>query len=174
MKKLILPKDGVAPRPEKNEHLYFLAGPSRGNNWRAEAINIISKKDSDCCIVNPNDKEFIPCYMLPNRTLWERHYMEIASHYGCIIFWLPKPTFCTRLWPQRLYGRDTYGELGRWSIRNAYQIDPPVKLVIGAEEEFPGLKIIQRNLNADHEREFTIYHSLEETINQAIILASKG
>jgi hypothetical protein len=44
---------------------------------------------------------------------------------------------------------------------------------VGAEKNFPGLKVIQKNFDADHKGKYPIYDSLEKTIDQAIVLANQ-
>ncbi len=203
---LILPKRGVVLDLQKNEHLYFLAGPIRGaGDWQAKAIKILTEKDPACYIACPcryieqlhelagyslpatelprstDDERELPEYVLefPNQTLWERHYLAMAAHFGSIIFWLPlEDANNPRKKEDGPYARDTYGELGRWSIRNSYQINPlgkdkNVKMIVGAEENFPGLSVIKKNLDDDHGKNFPIYTTLEETIDHAIALAHK-
>lgn len=203
--KLILPntKMGVVLDLREGERLYFLAGPIRGNeNWRAKAISLLHEKDPFCYIACPrpyatdhelsrfqikptelprstDDEREWPEYALPfeNQTMWERYYLERASYYGSVIFWLPCED---KLNPRKEgpYARDTYGELPRWSLKSANpdffsfsksnHSSRVVNLTIGAEKDFPGLSVIQKNLNADHGGEFIIYPTLEETINEAV------
>ena len=195
---LIIPIDGVVLDLQKGEHLYFLAGPIRGAiDWQEKAIKMLSEQDPGCYIVCPrryNQEHELYCYHLsatkvesstdnalefPNQTMWERHYLAMAAHFGSIIFWIPcEDKDNPRKKEDGPYARDTYGELGRWSIRSAHQMNPQseymsVKLVVGAEKDFPGLSVIQKNFDADHGKSFPIYSSLEETINQAIRLASQ-
>ncbi len=202
---LILPNNGVVLDLQKNEHLYFLAGPIRGaGDWQAKAIKMLTEKDPACYIACPcrydykhelyryhlpatklesstDDERELPEYALefPNQTMWERYYLAMAAHFGSIIFWIPcEDKNNPRKKEDGPYARDTYGELGRWSVRNALQINSQsenmsVNLVVGAEKKFPGLSVIQKNFDADHGKIFPIYPSLEETINQAIRLASQ-
>lgn len=195
---LILPKNFVDVDFSSNQHLYFLAGPIRGaGDWQKEAIKLISKKDKNCYIVCPcryNETHELFKYSLnpksgkknlekfPNQTMWERYYLEIASYYGAIVFWLPLESETNpRAKEDGPYARDTMGEVGRWSIRHSYSLGLKIKgrnkkrvnLVIGAEEGFPGLKVIVKNLNADHGKKFKINDTLLGTINSAIRLAKK-
>lgn len=195
---LILPKNGVVLNLKKDEHLYFLAGPIRGGgDWQAKAITMLTEKDPNCYIACPcrydwqhelykysipatklpsetDDERELPEYELPfeNQTMWERFYLEEASHSGSIIFWLPcEDKENPRKKEEGPYARDTYGELGRWSIISSQ--DPSIKITIGAEPDFPGLSVIQKNFDADHKQKFKIWPSLEETIDNAIILANR-
>jgi len=196
--RLILPNNGVILDLQKGEHLYFLGGPIRGaNDWQAKAIKMLSKKDPGCYIVCPcryNDTHKLYRYHLPatkaknstdnvlefpNQTMWERYYLAMAAHFGSIVFWIPcEDKNNPRKKEDGPYARDTYGELGRWSVRNALQMNPQseymsVNLVVGVKKKFPGLSVIQKNFDADHGKIFPIYPSLEETINQAIQLATQ-
>lgn len=132
-----------------------------------------------------DDEREIPTLLLkfPNQTLWERYYLERASYHGCIIFWLPcEDKENPRKNEDGPYARDTYGEIGRWGIKssNPYQFSfeshlPRVNVVIGAEENFPGLSVIKKNLEEDHSKTpffpITILSSFEENISEAIRLA---
>ena len=55
-----------------------------------------------------------------------------------------------------------------WNTRGQY-----LKVVIGAEASFPGLELIQRNFNSALDCEFPIYYTLTETVQAAIVLATK-
>jgi hypothetical protein len=227
---LILPKDGVVLDLQKGEHLYFLGGPIRGaGDWQAKAIRMLTEKDPACYIACPcryyegiknshelyqyhlpatklpsetDDIREFPEYVLefPNQTMWERYYLDMASLWGSIIFWLPcEDQENPRQKDDGPYAQDTYGELGRWSIRSSHNINPytrgqhshlvkssesscmitdeqfrqKIRLVVGAEKNFPGLKVIQKNFDADHKGKYPIYDSLEKTIDQAIVLANQ-
>lgn len=196
--KLLLPKKFVPLKLNRGQHVYFLAGPIRGaDDWQKEAIKLLFKKDKDCYIVCPcryDETHELYKYALhlkpenslgqdfPNQTLWERYYLELASYYGAIIFWLPLES---KINPRRLedgpYARDTMGEIGRWSIRHAYRIGlkqgqkyhSRVNLVIGANADFPGLRVIKKNLDADCGHDFKIFSSLDKTISEAVKIAKK-
>ncbi len=118
----------------------------------------------------------------PHQTAWERYYLQLASYYGSIIAWLPaEDSNNRRKWEDGPYGQDSYGELGRWSIRSAEKISlydsgtscARVNLAVGAEKDFFGLKVIQRNFDADHGKPYLIYSTLEQTVDAAIALAKK-
>lgn len=191
--KILLPKDLINLDFSQGQHLYFLAGPIRGaNDWQHRAINMLIQADNNCYIVCPcrynSDhelyryalhlrKDFSIELTFNNQTEWERYYLELASYYGAIIFWLPAESIDNpRGDEDGPYARDTLGELGRWSIRSANQLGmingndrmAKVNLSIGAESDFPGLKVIKRNLDADHGHSFKISESLEDTILKAV------
>jgi hypothetical protein len=179
-------------------HLYFLAGPIGGSgDWHERAIPIVTEEDLGCYIACPKrfdithplsafavpdelhkvserekvERKIAP---FPNQKLWERHYMEIAAWRGCIIIWLPEED---KLNPRKKgpYAQDTRGEIGRWSVRSAYQLSKMgiVRIAVGAEKGFPGLGGIKKDLDADHQCDFPIFNTLEETIRHAVSLAPK-
>lgn len=205
--KLILPERGVVlDNLQQGERLYFLAGPIRGaGDWQAKAIQLLHEKDPFCYIACPcrydidhelfryhikatelprstDDEREWPEYALefPNQTMWERYYLEQASYHGCIIFWLPcEDPKNPRKKEDGPYARDTYGEIGRWSLKssNHFQFSLEnrlhrVNVVIGAEENFPGLSVIKTNFEADHSETpifpGTIFPSLDKTIAEAV------
>lgn len=211
--KLILPntKMGVVLDLKQGERLYFLAGPIRGaGDWQAKAIKLLHEKDPFCYIVCPSrydinhelfkyrikptelpretdDERELPEYALPfeNQTMWERYYLEKASYFGSIIFWLPcEDNSNPRKKEDGPYAQDSYGELGRWSIKSSKPeefcsekgkfVTKRVNLTVGAEKDFLGLKTIQKNFNADHGEEFTIYPTLQETIVEAVRKGKKS
>ncbi len=177
------------------ERVYFLAGPIKdGGDWQKKAIELLSNADSGCVIACPahyhKNPEFFDHAIqdskpgfFQNQTAWERHYMNLASRTGCLIFWVP----CENMENPRPkekgpYARDTYGELGRWSTRSGYGIGlkepnhtkPVINLSIGIEAEFSGLSVIQKNFNADHNGiDYPIYDSLQKTITEAVIKAKQ-
>ncbi|GEM_PF-447768 len=202
---LILPKNFVNPNLKKNRHLYFLSGPIRGaGDWQKNAVKMLADEDRDCYIVCPcryskrhelynfslsskYKKPFggsgVAAKKFSSQTLWERYYLELASYYGSIIFWLPLECKDN---PRRKndgpYARETLGEIGRWSVRSAYKLGlgannknkEKVNMIIGIQRGFSGRKTIKRNLDADHGKNYPIYASLKETINKAISLAKKS
>jgi hypothetical protein len=205
---VLLPKDGVLLDLQKDERLYFLAGPIRGAKggygaWQSKAIELLAKEDPGCIVACPcrwgPENRWYDYRMIPqtkfedpskplmpfaSQTLWERHYLEMASYYGCIIFWLPTESKThPRLKKDGPYAQDTYGELGRWSIKSAYpehfsfQKAPGkprrVNLVVGGEPKFPGLSTIKKNYSADHRYEFPLWYDLETTIVRAVHRAMK-
>ncbi len=194
---LILPKNGVVLDLKQGERLYFLAGPIRGAaDWQAKAIQRLTELDPHCYIACPCRYDYkhelfqfhIPATKLPsetdderepveyalefeNQTMWERHYLEQAAQYGSVIFWLPcEDKENPRKKEDGPYARDTYGELGSWRIISSRS---EVNLTIGAEKDFPGITVIQKNFDADHNKKFLIYSTLEETLKAAVTLGKK-
>ena len=193
--KLILPKKYFDPSLLKaGERVYFLAGPiGGGGGWQTRAIELLYDKDPRAYIVcpctyngRPEFWEFsnsLPDSDHTDRTLWERWWLEQSSWYGSIIFWLPGEDLQNpRIGGQ--YARDTRGEIGRWSTRSAFQIfaytrserphsNPRLNMIVGADETFPGLSTIKKNLEYDHKGEYPVCPTLEETIIQAVRLGKK-
>jgi hypothetical protein len=176
--KFILPKS-LCPEVKIDMPLFFLAGPVRGGgDWQNRAVELISKRKDDCYIVNPwrypeehwthslategGDNHF------HSQTMWERHYLEIASRLGCILFWLG----CEDIRNPRSkedgpYARETYGEIGRWSVRLAN--DHNLRVVFGADPNFPGLKQIKANIVADTDGSYSRFPTtLKATVRMAL------
>ena len=195
---LILPKKFFDYRPECNRRLYFLAGPIRGGgDWQSAAIKILAEKDKNCYIVCPcrydSSHKLYPHALniddkqdngrFSSQTIWERHYLELASFYGAIIFWLPlESKEAPRPKKDGPYARDTLGEIARWSVRSAFKLgckisEEPrknrVNVVIGIEQGFSGLEVIKKNLQADYGHPFKIADSLPELINLAVTIDKK-
>src|SRR5262249_16051903 len=119
--KLILPKRMVKLVPEQWP-IFFLAGPIKGGrSWQKNAAELLERLVGECFVASPLifDGADLPIG-IPNfdRQLdWERHYLELGSERGCIVFWLPcedRENPCPKDHP---YARDTRGELGEWRGR---------------------------------------------------------
>lgn len=197
-KSLILPITGVELQLKPGERLYFLAGPiAGGGDWQRKAIELLQKRDPNCYIACPRNygpddtlhrhkleptivTEGIPRIKFPDQTSWEDYYMQRASWYGAIVFWLPvEDKHSPRKEPP--YARDTYGEIGKWGLKSSqpfffsfkkpqYNEHEHVNVIFGAEAAFPGLNTIQKNLNLNHKKEVPIRVSLEDTITAAVQL----
>ncbi|MDR0607222.1 MAG: hypothetical protein LBG52_02465 [Candidatus Peribacteria bacterium] len=175
---LILPKTGVKIDFQPGVRLYFLAGPIRGGgDWQKKAITLLASQDNNCYVACPcwytQESSLREHLLLTNdvtlkfarQTLWERYYLALALRYGAIIFWLPVENADNpRAKEDGPYARETYGEIGRWSMKSLIEGTYPI---IGGETGFPGLEQIQANLNEDFGYPFPIYPSLEETIKAA-------
>jgi hypothetical protein len=163
--KILLPKTLYTIDPSYGP-LFFLAGPIRGGgDWQATAVEEIGKCLSKFYAVLPCRYEDTHPLMqmrlsgdegyFARQLTWERHYLSLAAVLGCIIFWLP----CEGREHPRIggepYAMDTRGELGEW--RGALMHGPSLRVVVGAERNFPGLSQIERNFNLALEREFPIY-----------------
>jgi hypothetical protein len=171
--KVILPKTKV----ELNSDwpVFFLAGPVQGgDDWQQRCYIEIQKYltffyavipcryPEDHILMQVAEKGINNFF--ERQTMWERFYLKIASIKGCIIFWLPCESKINPRKDGLPYAMDTRGELGEWRGQMMYNSE--IKLVIGAEEKFPGLSSIQRNFNAF--TTFPIYNSLENTVKAAM------
>ncbi|GHV22790.1 hypothetical protein FACS189428_5360 [Clostridia bacterium] len=183
---LILPKNGVDPDFSNGKRLYFLAGPIRGGgDWQKRAIALLGEKDPGCYVASPSPNGYMKEHELlkygfptnnptlassfTRQTLWERHYLQLALENGALIFWLPvEDANAPREKKDGPYARETYGEIGRWSMKAFMQGTHPI---IGAEKGFSGLDQIYVNLRGDFGKNFPIYESLEKTIEEAIMHA---
>jgi hypothetical protein len=177
---IILPKTFVWENDIKGP-LFFLGGPVKGgDDWQHEAARLLGERLGECTVAIPmryQNKHPLLRLQLQGDDLmpfkrqldWERHYMMEAAKNGCLLFWLPlESTTNPRPREDGPYAQDTYGELGRWSVRLEHNTE--LRMVIGAVEGFHGLDCIRRNISADLEREFPIQRTLEETVNAAIEL----
>ena len=97
---------------------------------------------------------------------WERHSLDIAAEKGCLIFWLPSESKVNPRTGSDPYAMNTRGELGEW--RGRLEHDPKLRVVVGAEPEFPGLSQIQRNFSFATKSDFPIYGTLAETVEAAL------
>lgn len=177
MKQLILPRLHCS-KSIICDPLFFLAGPVRGGgDWQARACLYLTKFLTYFSVA-------VPCRYQPDHPVvkslqlarsgsqferqldWERHYLWLAAKGGCLIFWLPAENK-TEPRPAGTgpYARDSYGELGEW--RGRLMFDQKLRIVVGAEADFPGLDVIKRNFQSAIGPEFPIYDSLEETVYQA-------
>ena len=157
--------------------LFFLAGPVRGgDDWQKRG----------CEEIRGSIRHFyaaIPCHYqeghpllqfrvvdienyFDRRTAWKRYYLNMAAIGGCIIFWLPCESKANPRADNNPYAMDTRGELGEW--RGRLTNDHNLRVVIGAEPDFPGLSQIQCNFNSGLGFEFPIYSTLSQTILAAI------
>mgnify|MGYP001583684757 FL=1 len=118
MVKLIIPKTYVQ---ELVLPLIFLAGPIRSApNWQNEAIDLLFSQKPNLVIASPRRgvRDKIAPYIITGdetyfsrQRAWERHYLDIASKTGAILFWLPCEVEhdC-----QKVYGAMTRVEIGQW------------------------------------------------------------
>jgi hypothetical protein len=172
MGKLIIPKSYV----EINSPIIFLAGPIKGApNWQDEAAEIIFSKKPNTTIASPRwgIRDKIEKYVVigienyfQRTRAWERHYLEISSKNGAIMFWLPKEENHNC---QKVYGAMTRLELGQWMTR--YSFDKNVRFCVGSDG-FSEINTIAYDLSIDAP-DISIKTSLEETCNEAIKLAYK-
>jgi hypothetical protein len=181
--KLILPK----VRPDLSTHtskpVYFLAGPILGaEDWQAKAFHFLNDGSGYAFVVNPrryDEDDPLRLYEMegekdtfPHQTAWEGHYLELAgetAEHGCVIFWLSCESKTRPRADGQPYAMDTRGELGEWRWRK--KSNPALRMVMGAEQDFPGLRTIRRNTDRVLGPDFPIYTTLEETLAAARTLA---
>ena len=172
---VIIPKTYI---PELQGPLIFLAGPiGSAPNWQNEAIDYLFSLNSDLVIASPRRgaRESIVSYLLTGnenyfsrQRAWERHYLDIASKTGAILFWLPGEAEhkC-----EKVYGAMTRLEIGQWMTN--YRHDKEVRFCVGSEGNFPELDTIKYDLLLDAP-EKEIKSSLEETCAEAVRLAKSN
>mgnify|MGYP001563276918 CR=1 FL=1 len=80
------------------EPVIFLAGPdTNAPDWHDEAIGYLFSHEKDLVIACPRRKIALAYSSLllssdekfPRARAWERHYLDLASKKGAIMFWLP-------------------------------------------------------------------------------------
>jgi hypothetical protein len=170
---LIIPKTLAEPFEGP---LIFLAGPIRGApNWQDIAIQNILQKNGDMTIASPRRgvRDAIAKYVLhgndayfTRQRAWERHYLDLASKTGAILFWLPgeEEHSC-----EKAYGAMTRLELGQWMTR--YKSDHSMRICIGSDGKFSELNTIMYDLSQDCP-DVPIKSTLEETCLEAIRLST--
>ncbi len=184
--KVILPKTLVDLAQYPGHPLLYLGGPILGApDWQYEACQMIERRVPDCFVATP--RRYGPQSVLwPSRAqgisdyfvrqvLWERYFMRLAgdgTRLGCLIFWLCCEDPRRPRTDGNPYAMDTRGELGEWRATMKYC--PRTRLVIGAEENFPGLDQIRANFNDMLGYEFPIHSSLHETVEQALRIGHLG
>ncbi len=169
--KVIIPKTYIQ---EIKEPLIFLAGPIRSApNWQDKAIEFLFSQNSNLVIVSPRRgiRDKIAPYIIsgdenyfPRQRAWERHYLEIASRTGAILFWLPREEEHNC---EKVYGAMTRLEIGQWMTR--YKFDKNVRFCVGSDGKFPELNTIEYDLKLDAPDK-DIKKTLEETCLEAIAL----
>ena len=172
MSQLIIPNTYV----EKVDNpLIFLAGPIRSApNWQDKAIGILFAKNPDLTIVSPRRgiRDKIADYVVQGKEdyfsrqrAWERHYLDIASQTGAVLFWLPGELEhnCGKV-----YGAMTRVEIGQWMTN--YKHDNSIKFCVGSDGNFSELPTIQYDLSLDAPDK-QIKGSLENTCEEALGLA---
>ena|SRR3989338_5435983 len=95
MAKVIIPKTYVQ---EIEQPLIFLAGPIRSaSNWQDKATGFLFSQNPDLVIASPRKgiRDAISPYIaqgdethFPRQRAWERHYLDIASRTGAILFFV--------------------------------------------------------------------------------------
>jgi hypothetical protein len=185
---LVLPKSNPVLESYRDYPMYFFGGPIQGaGDWHSLLSRMLMKRLERLIIVNPSRydsthpdyrwHEFLntetkhirrsaPAMVFDRQTDWERYYMRLAAELwktGCIIFWLA--TQKTERTDGQPYATDTRGELGEWRAHLMHNRD--LRVVIGAEPDFPGLRVIKRNFELAVPG-FPIFDSLDEVVEQAV------
>ncbi len=187
MMRIICPK--VMPRTEidRDVPVFFIAGPVLGGgDWQAEMCRIFHRLigDKEFYIACPCrwtsdhslSEHFVPgsTDQFSSQTFWERHWLDRAGKYlgkrGCVLFWLAEESREHPRLDDQPYARDTYSELGEWRGRMMCTLG--TRAVVGAEPNFPGLSVIQKNFDSALQLpKFPIYSTMEETAQAAINVA---
>ncbi len=166
---LIIPKVFVE---KTNTPIIFLGGPIRGAaNWQDEAALKILKKYPEIFVISPRRgiRPEIEKYLVrgeenhfSRQRAWERHYLNLASKKGTIMFWLPKEVEhkC-----EKSYGAMTRMELGQWMTN--YKNDKKISFVIGSDGEFSEIDTIKYDLLLDAPDK-KVFETLEEAIEEAL------
>lgn len=161
--------------------LIFTAGPIQGgDDWQHRCCELLAESSPEpftvACPYRYKKDHPLYQYCIPGeegrferQTLWERHYLALASRLGTILFWLPEESKTNPRKGGRPYACGSRDELGEWRGRLIY--DPSIKLVIGAEERFPLLGPIVCSYQAVCGKDFQVHNSLEETVQAAIAKA---
>lgn len=172
MGKVIIPKTYVQ---NIEAPLIFLAGPiGSAPNWQDEAIEFLLSKNANLVIASPRwgirDKiapyitQGDENYFLRARA-WERHYLDIASKTGAILFWLPGEAEHNC---EKVYGAMTRLEIGQWMTN--YRHDNSVRFCVGSDGKFPEVHTIEFDLQLDAPDK-KIFSSLEQTCVEALRLS---
>lgn len=184
--RIILPKtlvDIPTRTKARPQPLFFLAGPIKGGgDWQATMCDTLEEFVPDCFVVVPcrwkedhrlfEKRAFGHENSFDRQLPWERYYLDLAAHFGCIVFWLPCESRTNPRDDGRPYADETRGELGEW--RGRMIEDKDLRVVIGAEPEFPGLDAIRRNFGLAIQTDFPIEESIGKTAFAATKKAQPG
>ncbi|MBX4189005.1 hypothetical protein KW785_00205 [Candidatus Parcubacteria bacterium] len=179
---ILLPK--IYPASLPGRYTFFLLGPIKGGGaWQHTACLELKRLIQQEPLQTEDFTVVVPCrwqadhalaqYFIPGiprdvrQTDWERTYLEKAATdtCGCIIGWLPCEDKINPRNDGQPYARDSYGEIGEW--RGRMMCDKTLHFCLGAEEGFPGLDVMKSNFELALNRRFTIYGSLDETLQKA-------
>ena len=161
-----------AYQPVSGGPVIFLAGPIHGAPpWQPHAFDLIRELDGTMIVVTPRRFHSPDHYRyrttstlqtFHRQRAWERHYMDMASQRGCVLFWLPGPAGPL---DGMVYGATTRYEMGLWSSRFAH--DSTVGLCVGTDGAFPTVHTIAYDL--EHEMAGrTVHTTLEDTVRAAV------
>jgi hypothetical protein len=186
----IFPKDLCGYEPAEHGPLFFLAGPlTGGDDWQSKMCEVLAavipttftvafpygsddRPRSDGALFS--SFSVLPAVTRTGRQLpWERYYLDMSAGVspqkgvppavdGCIIFWLPGES---QKYPKPSssgpYAQDTRGELGEW--RGRLMADHTLRVVVGADPEFPGLSTLERNFKLAVGESFQIHATMRDT-----------
>lgn len=172
MGKVIIPKMYVQ---DIDAPLIFLAGPIRSApNWQDQAIDFLFSHNPNLVIASPRRgvRDEITPYIaqgdenyFPRQRAWERHYLDIASKTGAILFWLPGEAEHNC---EKVYGAMSRVEIGQCMTNYSY--DNSVRFCVGGDGKFPEMNTIEYDLQLDAPDK-KIFSHLEETCLEALRLA---
>jgi hypothetical protein len=174
---ILLPKTYYPDLQPDHGPLFFFAGPVLGGgDWHVDGCGYLQQVLHEFVAALPcryKADHVMRQYELqggtpdhfPRQLPWERLYMEQAAREGCLAFWLPCESRTEPRTDGNPYAMDTRGELGAWRILLKY--NRALRVVIGAEPDFPGLSTIKRNLEEDLGADFPIHHTLYDTMRAA-------
>jgi hypothetical protein len=161
---------------------FFLAGPVRGGgDWQHEFCKLLRGYVPDFTAAlpcrYPADHPLMPHALhgqqgeFAHQQYWERHHIGMAAENGSLVFWLPEESKEHPRDNGEPYALETYGEIAEW--RGHLMHNPKLRIVIGAEPGFPGLKQITRNYCRALDMHFPIYGTMEETVSAALAKAKR-
>ncbi len=188
---LVLPKMNPVLDGYRKLPMFFLGGPIQGaGDWQKTCTDMLKARLESLIVVNPSRYDHThPHYVyrehletetkytrrqsrqiyFERQTDWERYYLRLAAEEwdtGCAIFWLGEQKEERR--DGLPYATDTRGEIGEWRAHLMH--NRSLRVVIGAEKNFPGLRVIKRNFELALPG-FKIYDSMEEVIERAVHFA---
>ncbi|PWU05346.1 MAG: hypothetical protein C5B51_14775 [Terriglobia bacterium] len=171
---LIIPKTYVA---KLDSPVIFLAGPLKtSSNWQDDAVDVLFSLEKNLSIVSPRKgvREGIANYIVsgddyffPRPRAWERHYLDVASREGAVMFWLPGEAMHNHI---KVYGAMTWFELGH-CIADLRRGNNP-RFCIGSDGHFPEIDILQYDLSIEAP-EMSIKKTLDATCFEAIQIACR-
>lgn len=168
-------------RVQDESNILFIAGPVRnGGAWQESVMSMLRGMDDagGICLASPtrfvSDK--VQHLIAPNTGVevsrqreWERHYISRAQRGGCLMFWLAKQAGHEHL--EKVYAHITMMELG--SAIKAKALDPSIRLVIGADPEFPELSTILYEIEQEIPG-FVVESNLYDTVKKSVHVLKHG
>jgi len=154
-------------------------GPVLGSgDWQLPMSLLIMDRFNSCVIVNPS--RYTPEHPLykyrvsgledrfEHQTAWERYFISRATEdwpMGCVICWLACESEEYPRSDGLPYAVDTRGEIGELRGRMMYQ--PGLRVAMGAEVGFPGLRTIERNFEGARGSRLLIHRTMEDVVEEA-------